>query len=51
MLGRLGSFVTLSPEAPVVIQGLPPGMYEVRLGEESGMVAVTAGSTATVDLR
>lgn len=51
MLARIGSFLSLSPESPVLINGLPPGMYEVRLGSESATAAVTAGSTATVDLR
>jgi hypothetical protein len=51
MLERIGTFLSLEPESPLVVYGLPPGMYEVRLGADSAPVSITAGNTATVDLR
>ena len=51
MLERLGTFLTLAPDAPLVIHGLPVGTYEVRIGADVATVAITAGSNATVDLR
>ncbi|HYC91780.1 MAG TPA: carboxypeptidase regulatory-like domain-containing protein [Thermoanaerobaculia bacterium] len=51
MLGRIGTFLSLSPEAPLEIHGLPAGMYEVRIGADAATAAVTAGSTAAIDLR
>lgn len=51
MLTRIGSFLSLEPESPLVIHGLPAGTYEVWVGSERMVASVTAGSTATVDLR
>ncbi len=51
MLERVGTFLTLAPDAPLVIHGLPAGMYEVRVGTDAATVTINADSTATVDLR
>ena len=51
MLGRIGAFLSLSPGSPLEIHGLPPGMVEVRIGADAASAAITAGSTATIDLR
>lgn len=51
MLERLGTFLTVAPDAPLVIHGLPAGMYEVRIGADVATVSVTPGSNAAVDLR
>lgn len=50
MLERVGQFLSLGPDTPLVIRGLPPGRYEVRVGAAAAAVSVTTGSTATVDL-
>ena len=51
MFARIGSFLSVEPESPLVIHGLPAGIYEVWVGSERMVAAVTAGSTVTVDLR
>jgi hypothetical protein len=51
MLERIGTFLSIEPDSPLVVHGLPPGMYEVRLGADSAPVSITAGNTAAVDLR
>lgn len=51
LLARIGLFLSVSPDLPVVVHGLPPGGYEIRLGSNRVAAAVTAGSTTTVDLR
>ncbi len=51
MLERIGTFLSLEPDSPLVVHGLPPGMYEVRLGADSAPMSITAGKTATIDLR
>jgi protocatechuate 3,4-dioxygenase beta subunit len=50
MLARIGSFLSVGPDSPLVIQGLPVGVYEVRLGSAAATVSVTPGSTATAEL-
>lgn len=50
MLMRIGTDLSVSPDAPAVVHGLPPGLYEVRLGASAATASVRAGSTATVDL-
>lgn len=50
MLTRIGSFVTVGPDSPLVIAGVPPATYHLSLGLASAAVSVTAGSVATVDL-
>ena len=50
MLARLGSFVSVAPERPLVIHGLPAGVYEVALGSERLAASVSAGSVVTVEL-
>lgn len=51
MLGRIGSFLSVAPQHPLVVQGLPTGTYEVVVGTSRAIAQVTAGSTSTVDLR
>jgi hypothetical protein len=50
MLGRIGSFLSVAPQQPLVISGLPAGTYEVVAGASRAIAQVTAGATATVDL-
>ncbi|MDP9360087.1 MAG: carboxypeptidase-like regulatory domain-containing protein [Acidobacteriota bacterium] len=50
MLARIGTFVSVAPQSPLVVNGLPAGTYEVRVGSEQMVGSVTAGSTATIDL-
>lgn len=50
MFARIGVFLAVAPESPLVISGLPAGTYEVRVGLERAAASVTAGSTATADL-
>lgn len=50
MLSRVGYPVAVTPGTPLVIQGLPPGSYDVALGPASVTVPVSAGATATADL-
>jgi hypothetical protein len=50
MLARIGTFVSVAPQSPLVISGLPAGTYAVRVGSQQMAASVTAGSTATIDL-
>lgn len=50
MLTRIGSFPTVKPDVPLLIQGLPPGNYRIQVDTSSALVAITAGATAAVDL-
>lgn len=47
MLARIGYPLDLTPYAPVLVNGLPPGSYEVRLGGNSVHVNVTPGSVVS----
>jgi hypothetical protein len=50
MLARIGTFISVAPQSPLVLNGLPAGTYVVRVGSQQMAGAVTAGSTATIDL-
>ena len=50
MLERIGFMIAVSPGAPVVIGGLPPGEYTVSVGSSTAGVSVAAGATHTAEL-
>jgi hypothetical protein len=50
MLGRIGSFLSVAPQEPLIVDGLPAGTYEIVVGSSRAFAQVTAGSTATADL-
>lgn len=50
MLARVGYPVAVTPDVPLVIHGLPPGLYDVRLASSAVTASVSVGSTVTADL-
>lgn len=50
MYSRLGSFISLTPESPVVVRGVPPGTYEIHVLGHRAVASIVAGSNVTIDL-
>ncbi len=50
MMGRVGYHLSVAPDAPVVVRGLPEGTYIVRLGAAEAMVSVARTKPAVVEL-
>jgi hypothetical protein len=50
MLERVGIPLTVGPESPLVVPGLPGGTYEVSLANQTVTVSLPASSSATATL-